>query len=161
MKERAAAIGAEFAIQSSPGRDDGACMLEAMVLLVDAHLKPLPPRQETPRKREAMNAEPVIRVMIVDDHALVRSGLEAFLLVQKDLKLVAQARNGQQAVALCAEAQPDVALMDLLMPGMSGIETIQQIKRTVSAHPMHRSDQFQGSGTGTGRAASRGNRVSA
>jgi two-component system, NarL family, response regulator LiaR len=75
-----------------------------------------------------MNAEPVIRVMIVDDHALVRSGLEAFLMVQKDLKLVAQARNGQQAVALCAEAQPDVVLMDLLMPGMSGIETIRQIK---------------------------------
>jgi len=67
--------------------------------------------------------------MIVDDHALVRSGLEAFLLVQKDLKLVAQAKNGQQAIALCAEAQPDVVLMDLLMPGMSGIETITQLKR--------------------------------
>jgi NarL family two-component system response regulator LiaR len=67
--------------------------------------------------------------MIVDDHALVRSGLEAFLLVQKDLKLVAQARNGQQALALCAETQPDVILMDMIMPGMSGIETIQQIKQ--------------------------------
>jgi NarL family two-component system response regulator LiaR len=67
--------------------------------------------------------------MIVDDHALVRSGLEAFLLVQKDLKLVAQAKNGQQAISLCAEAQPDVILMDLLMPGMGGIETISQIKQ--------------------------------
>ncbi len=76
-----------------------------------------------------MSENTTIRVMIVDDHALVRSGLEAFLLVQKDLKLVAQARNGQQAVALCAEAQPDVVLMDLLMPGMSGIETIGQIKQ--------------------------------
>ncbi len=80
-----------------------------------------------------MNNLPAIRVMIVDDHALVRSGLEAFLLVQKDLKLVAQARNGQQAVTLCAEADaaslPDVVLMDLLMPGMSGIETIAQIKQ--------------------------------
>jgi len=75
-----------------------------------------------------MSNAPAIRVMIVDDHALVRSGLEAFLLVQKDLKLVAQARNGQQAVNLCAEAQPDVVLMDLLMPGMSGIEAISQIK---------------------------------
>ncbi len=76
-----------------------------------------------------MSDEAKIRVMIVDDHALVRSGLEAFLLVQKDLKLVAQARNGQQAVTLCAEVQPDVVLMDLLMPGMSGIEAICQIKQ--------------------------------
>ena len=76
-----------------------------------------------------MSDERAIRVMIVDDHALVRSGLEAFLLVQKDLKLVAQARNGQQAVTLCAETQPDVVLMDLLMPGMGGIEAISQIKQ--------------------------------
>ena len=81
-----------------------------------------------------MDDERVIRVMIVDDHALVRSGLEAFLLVQKDFKLVAQARSGQQALALCAEtgannALPDVILMDLLMPGMNGIETICQIKQ--------------------------------
>ncbi len=76
-----------------------------------------------------MNAEPAIRVMIVDDHALVRSGLEAFLTVQKGLQLVAQARNGQQAAALCAEAQPDVVLMDLVMPGQSGIDTIRQIRQ--------------------------------
>lgn len=76
-----------------------------------------------------MTETPTIRVMIVDDHALVRSGLEAFLLVQKDLKLVAQAKNGQQAIALCAEARPDVILMDLLMPGLSGIETICQVKQ--------------------------------
>ncbi len=75
-----------------------------------------------------MSSRPMIRVMIVDDHALVRSGLEAFLLVQKDLKLVAQAKNGQQAIALCAEVQPDVILMDLIMPGVSGVDAIHQIK---------------------------------
>jgi NarL family two-component system response regulator LiaR len=79
-----------------------------------------------------MSENPIIRVMIVDDHALVRSGLEAFLMVQKDLKLVAQAKSGQQAIALCAEAQPDVILMDLLMPGMSGVDTICQIKKQFS-----------------------------
>ncbi len=77
-----------------------------------------------------MSADRPIRVMIVDDHALVRSGLEAFLLVQKDLKLVAQAKNGQQALALCAEAQPEVVLMDLVMPGMGGIETIGKLKQS-------------------------------
>jgi two-component system, NarL family, response regulator LiaR len=76
-----------------------------------------------------MSNEPSIRVMIVDDHALVRSGLEAFLLIQKDITLVAQAKNGLQAMTLCAETQPDVILMDLLMPGMSGIETIHQIRQ--------------------------------
>jgi NarL family two-component system response regulator LiaR len=65
-----------------------------------------------------MSDENTIRVMIVDDHALVRSGLEAFLLVHKDLKLVAGAKNGQQAIAYCEQAQPDVVLMDLMMPGM-------------------------------------------
>jgi len=75
-----------------------------------------------------MNEEATIRVMVVDDHALVRSGLEAFLLVQKDLKLVAQAKNGLQAIALCAEAHPDVVLMDLLMPGMDGIDATRIIK---------------------------------
>jgi two-component system, NarL family, response regulator LiaR len=76
-----------------------------------------------------MSENSIIRVMIVDDHALVRSGLEAFLLVQKDLNLVAQARNGQQAINLCSEASPDVVLMDLLMPGMSGIDAICHIKQ--------------------------------
>jgi two-component system, NarL family, response regulator LiaR len=76
-----------------------------------------------------MSENAVIRVMIVDDHALVRSGLEAFLLVQKDLKLVGQAKNGQQAITICADTQPDVILMDLLMPIMGGIETIRLIKQ--------------------------------
>ncbi len=75
-----------------------------------------------------MNDETTIRVMIVDDHPLVRSGLEAFLLVQKDLKLVAQAKNGQQALDMCVRAQPDVVLMDLLMPGMDGVEATCKIK---------------------------------
>jgi len=76
-----------------------------------------------------MNDEKTIRVMIVDDHALVRSGLEAFLLVQEDLMLVAQAKNGQQAITMCVDAQPDVVLMDLLMPGMTGIEATSKIKQ--------------------------------
>jgi two-component system, NarL family, response regulator LiaR len=85
---------------------------------------------ETTRKQDnKMSNDTLIHVMIVDDHPLVRSGLEAFLMVQKDLKLVAQARNGQQAITLCAETRPEVVLMDLLMPGMSGIEAIRQIKQ--------------------------------
>jgi NarL family two-component system response regulator LiaR len=61
-----------------------------------------------------------IRVMIVDDHSMVRRGLAAFLKVNADLQVVGQARNGQQALQMCAQVQPDVILMDLLMPEMDG-----------------------------------------
>ncbi|MCA9874555.1 MAG: response regulator transcription factor, partial [Anaerolineales bacterium] len=57
-----------------------------------------------------------IRVMIVDDHAVVRSGLATFLLVYDDLELVAEAGSGTEALRLCAEKQPHVVLMDLVMP---------------------------------------------
>ena len=60
------------------------------------------------------------RVVIVDDHALVRSGLVAFLQVFDDLELVGEASGGDEAIRLCAELQPDVVLMDLVMPGIDG-----------------------------------------
>lgn len=61
-----------------------------------------------------------IRVMLVDDHAVVRSGLSAFLMVFDDLELVGEAENGLQAVQRAAALQPDVILMDLVMPEMDG-----------------------------------------
>lgn len=65
------------------------------------------------------NLQP-IRVMLVDDHAVVRSGLSAFLLAFDDLELVGEASGGEKAIELCPEVQPDVILMDLVMPGMDG-----------------------------------------
>jgi len=61
-----------------------------------------------------------IRVMLVDDHAVVRSGLSAFLMAYDDLELVGEASGGEEAIRLCEQAQPDVVLMDLVMPGMDG-----------------------------------------
>lgn len=69
-----------------------------------------------------------IRVMIVDDHAVVRSGLVAFLTVFDDLELAADVGSGEQAVELCAEIAPDVVLMDLVMPGMDGAAATQAIR---------------------------------
>lgn len=69
-----------------------------------------------------------IRVMIVDDHAVVRSGLGAFLLAYDDLELVGEASSGEQAVSLCQQAQPDVVLMDLMMPGMDGAAATRAIR---------------------------------
>jgi NarL family two-component system response regulator LiaR len=69
-----------------------------------------------------------IRVMVVDDHDMVRRGLAAFLRVKPDLKLIGEARNGREAVDMCAELQPDVILMDLVMPEMDGATATRLIR---------------------------------
>lgn len=69
-----------------------------------------------------------IRVMVVDDHAVVRSGLKAFLMVFDDLELVGEASSGQEAVQVAENALPDVILMDLVMPGMDGAATTKAIR---------------------------------
>jgi NarL family two-component system response regulator LiaR len=69
-----------------------------------------------------------IRVLIADDHAVVRSGLAAFLRAYPDLELVGEAANGRQAIELARAQRPDVILMDLVMPGMDGVEAIGALK---------------------------------
>ena len=68
-----------------------------------------------------------IRVLVADDHPVVRSGLSAVIAEQVDLELVAEAENGARALALFREHGPDVALMDLRMPVMDGVEAIRTI----------------------------------
>lgn len=69
-----------------------------------------------------------IRVLLVDDHAVVRSGLSAFLIAYDDLELVGEASNGEKAVKECQRLKPDVVLMDLVMPGMDGATATGQIR---------------------------------
>jgi NarL family two-component system response regulator LiaR len=69
-----------------------------------------------------------IRVMIVDDHAVVRSGLSAFLMAYDDLEFVGEASGGLDAVRRCPEVQPDVVLMDLVMPEVDGAEATRRIR---------------------------------
>jgi NarL family two-component system response regulator LiaR len=68
-----------------------------------------------------------IRVMLVDDHNVVRSGLATFLRAYEDLELVGEAKNGLEAVNLCRVKKPDVILMDLMMPEMDGIAATRAI----------------------------------
>jgi len=68
-----------------------------------------------------------IRVMIVDDHPVVRDGLKSMLLAFDDLELVGEAGDGNQAVACCRRNQPDVILMDMVMPGMDGVAATRAI----------------------------------
>ena len=70
----------------------------------------------------------LIRVMLVDDHAVVRSGLSTFLMTCDDMELVGEASSGEQALSVCPQAKPDVVLMDLVMPGMDGATTTHKIR---------------------------------
>lgn len=71
---------------------------------------------------------PRIRVVVVDDHAMVRRGLATFLKVFDDLELAGEAATGQAAVQLCVQLQPDVVLMDLVMPDMDGATATRLIR---------------------------------
>jgi NarL family two-component system response regulator LiaR len=75
-----------------------------------------------------MTEQRSIRVLLVDDHAVVRSGLGAFLLAFDDLELVGEAGSGEEAVCRCEQVEPDVVLMDLVMPGMDGATATRAIR---------------------------------
>jgi NarL family two-component system response regulator LiaR len=70
-----------------------------------------------------------IRVLFVDDHPLAQNGMRNFLDAFYDLELVGAANSGEEALELCAHAEPDVVLMDLLLPGMDGVEATRAIKQ--------------------------------
>src|SRR5690348_471690 len=75
----------------------------------------------------------LITILIVDDHAIVREGIRAFLAIQPDCSVVGDAESGEAAVRMASELVPDVILMDLVMPGMDGVEATRQVKQ-VSPH---------------------------
>lgn len=77
-----------------------------------------------------MTSQKCIRVILVDDHPMVQDGLRSFISLSHGLECVGQAQSGEEAIALCEELKPDVVLMDLIMPGIGGIEAIKQIRKS-------------------------------
>ena len=88
-----------------------------------------------------------IRILLVDDHAVVRAGLHMLLAADPELQIVGEAENGAEALRLVGELEPDVVLMDISMPDMTGIEATRRIKAdqpdvAVLALTMHEDDQY-------------------
>lgn len=88
-----------------------------------------------------------IKIMLVDDHEIVRAGLRMLLQTQSDIEIVAEASSGSEAVALAQTHQPDVVLMDVTMPDMNGIEATRQLKQscptvTVLALTIHEEEEY-------------------
>ncbi|MFB0559041.1 MAG: response regulator transcription factor, partial [Dehalococcoidales bacterium] len=76
-----------------------------------------------------MKESPTIRVLIVDDHHVVREGLRRILELEKGLQVVGEAKSGEEAITKAVSLSPDVIIMDLKMPGMDGIAATREIKQ--------------------------------
>ena len=90
--------------------------------MVEARRQAARTRLESP-----VNTAKVIRVIVVDDHPVVRFGLAAIISLQSDMDVVGEASSGEEACALCASRPADVVLMDLRLPGMGGVEAIRRL----------------------------------
>jgi DNA-binding NarL/FixJ family response regulator len=75
-----------------------------------------------------LSAETAVRILIVDDHAVVRQGLKTILNAQEGWTVCAEAKSGEEALALANQLRPDIVVMDLSMPGMSGLDALRAIR---------------------------------
>jgi DNA-binding NarL/FixJ family response regulator len=93
--------------------------------------RPVEPKALIPRIQRLLDRQPGkrIRVLIVDDHAVVRDGIRAVLALQRDMQVIGEAADGKEAIEKSIEFMPDVVLMDIMMPVMNGLEATKEICR--------------------------------
>jgi two-component system response regulator NreC len=94
-----------------------------------------------------MNMDTRIRILLADDHTILRAGLRMMLNAQPDMEVIGEAQDGKQAINATIHLQPDIVLMDITMPDMNGIEATRQIKRVapevkVLVLTMHENDEY-------------------
>ena len=135
MRERILALGGTLDIHSAIGQGT-----ELVITL-----PPVTRRSSMPRT--AGQTMPPIRILIADDHTLMRQGLRQLCEGMGGFTVVAEAEDGAQAVALARTTQPDVILMDIVMPDLDGVEAIRQIMREMPAAriialTMYRQEQY-------------------
>jgi signal transduction histidine kinase/ActR/RegA family two-component response regulator len=147
--ERMRALGGTFDFKSIPGKgtvatltvpatsaEPGVASSELPKKMVGSELRTqnseLPSRSALTTQHPALPSTH-IRVLLVDDHALVRNGLSSVLRYHTELQVVGEAADGQEAVALAAALKPDVVIMDVNMPRMDGVEASKRIKRELPA----------------------------
>ncbi|GKS62826.1 hypothetical protein YTPLAS72_01300 [Nitrospira sp.] len=139
IQERMKALKGRLDIDSSPGR--GTCVTLALPYESPALVRPTTDGQLSDldsvplrRPQEAGSSDPSsgsrVRVLLVDDHAMVREGVRASLESHGDFEVIGEASNGTEAIELARRLQPDAIVMDINMPGMNGIEATQRIMTT-------------------------------
>ena len=139
IQEHMRALGGSFDIQSSPGKGTTATLMlplatrtelsESDGSALNAQHSALPGRSALSAQHSALQQHTNrVRVLLVDDHAMVRQGLRSVLDAYKDIQVVGEAHDGAEAVRLVDELQPQVVVMDINMPKMNGIEATTHIK---------------------------------
>ncbi|HEX6725725.1 MAG TPA: PAS domain S-box protein, partial [Nitrospira sp.] len=154
IRERMRALGGRFEIHSTPGQGTTATLMLPLATRTEDSglrtefpekpvgrqpsrisslsdrlvLSPLRPLSEASTHSSALQKKATIRVLLVDDHAMVRQGLRSVLDVYDDIQVVGEAQDGAEAVRLVGELQPQVVVMDINMPKMNGIEATTHIK---------------------------------
>lgn len=132
IQERMRAIGGSFEIQSAPGKGTSAILLLPLIRSVSDEGAPMADSPFVFRRSQGdtVPGNPsTIRVLIVDDHVMIRQGLRSMLEAYKDIQVIGEASDGDEALTLAQQTQPDVVLMDINMPKLNGIEATASIKR--------------------------------
>jgi CheY-like chemotaxis protein len=135
IRERMRALGGSFHIESSPGQGTTGTLLLPLAAKPAVAREPWTGEHERRRGAAVPDKSPLstvhsslIRVLLVDDHAMVRQGLRSVLDAYADMQVVGEARDGIEAVKLVEELRPRVVVMDINMPNMNGIEATTRIK---------------------------------
>ena len=127
MKERAQSVGGRFELRSKP---EGGTSIIVVLPRLASHGRPAGCRAASDHRSNPLRLPmPPIKVLIVDDHPVVRRGLHSILGDAKDLQVVGEASNGSEALKQVGALKPDVVLMDIRLPGADGVQITRRVRR--------------------------------